>query len=275
MTPKQVFDDSFHIAESLVHLYRLFQDEGVQTQEEMIASLRRFLNTDAADRVLILQNTVFLGCISDKANVPESTFRPQALENLLRQAIVSACTAYETFLAATLQQNIDTVIELRQHDVFPNDPQVVEYFSDLLFTTADAFVLLKKDPRERAVFLGQKIVTHVQRKNLGSQAGLKTVGLLLGIEDPWESLAAHLGQSKRDLTRPITFAIDRRHSIVHRSDRDLSSDEFQRLPVTFAQTSLAVNTIRFVCLGFDELVRARMAQHRAELAARQQENAHV
>src|ERR1035438_1557601 len=153
MTPKQVFDVSFHISESLVHLYRLFEDEGIQTEEQMAVSLRRLLNTDEADRMLILQNSVFLGCVFEKANVPESTFRPQSLQNLLRQAIVSACTAYETFLSATLQQNIDTVIELRQHDFFPNDPQVAEYFSDLSFSTADAFVLFKKDARERAVFL--------------------------------------------------------------------------------------------------------------------------
>jgi hypothetical protein len=106
-------------------------------------------------------------------------------------------------------------------------------------------------------------------------AGLKTVGLLLGIGDPWGTLAAHLGQAKRDLTSPVQVALDRRHSIVHRSDRDLTSEDFRRNLITFAQTSLAVNTVKSVCLGFDELVTARMAEHRAELAARQQENAHV
>ena len=275
MTPRQVFDVSFHIAESLVHLYRLFEDEGIPKEDQIVASLRRLIKTHEADQVLVLQNTVFLACVSDRANVPESTFRPQSLDNLLRQAIVSACTAYETFLTATLQQNVDTVIELRQHDFFPQDSQVSEYFSDLTFSTADAFVLLKKDSRERAVFLGQKIVTHAQRKNLGSQAGLKTVGLLLGIHDPWTALANHLGQTKRDLTSPVTFALERRHSIVHRGDRDLASEEFRRLPITFAQTSLAVNTIKFVCLGFNELVNARMGEHRAELVERQQEAAHV
>jgi hypothetical protein len=275
MSPRQVFDVSFHIAESLVHLYRLFEDEGVRTEEQIVASLRRLLNTGEADKILVLQNSVFLGCVLEKANVPDSTFHPQALQNLLRQAIVSSCTAYETFLSASLQQHLDAVIELRQHEFFPNDPQVSEYFSDLSFSMGDAFVLLKKDPRERAVFLGQKIVTHVQRKNLGSLAGLKTVGLLLGIEDPWGKLAAHLGQAKRDLTSPVQVALERRHSIVHRSDRDLTAEDFQRNLITFAQTSLAVNTIKFVCLGFDELVTARMVQHRAELAARQQENPHV
>src|ERR1039458_9042443 len=137
MSPRKVFDVSFHIAESLVHLYRLFEDEGVRTEEEMVASIRRLLNTGERERILILQNSVFLGCVLEKANVPDSTFRPEALQNLLRQAIVSACTAYETFLSATLQQNVDTVIELRQHDFFPNDQHVTDYFSDLSFSGSE------------------------------------------------------------------------------------------------------------------------------------------
>ncbi len=270
MSPKQVFDVSFQIAESLVHLYRLFDDEGVKTEEEMAAALRKLLNVKEEEKLQIIRNSLFLGCVMDKANVPLSTFRPHSLQNLLRQAIVSACTAYETFLFATLQQHVNTVIELRKTDFFPNDPEVSEYFSDLTFSIGDAFVLLKKDEGERAVFLGQKIVTHAQRKNLGSKAGLKTVGLLLGVEDPWGRLAAHLGQTKRDLTNPVQFALDRRHAIVHRSDRNLQSEDFERDPITFAQTSLAVNTINYVCLGFDEIVTGQMKHHREELASRQE-----
>jgi hypothetical protein len=124
---------------------------------------------------------------------------------------------------------------------------------------------------DRAVFLRNKIVTFVQKKNLGSVSGLKTVGLMLGIPAPWNTLAVHLHKERKDLTKTLSDAIERRNAIVHKADRNLEADNLEKQPIAFAWTQQAVDTIKHVCLGFDELVTARMAQHRAELAARQAE----
>jgi hypothetical protein len=149
----------------------------------------------------------------------------------------------------------------------------VGYFEGLSLGINEAFRLLNKD--DRALFLRNKIVTFVQKKNLGSVAGLKTVGLLLYIPAPWDTLAAHLHKERRDLTKTVSEAIERRNAIVHKADRNLETGNLEKQPIAFAWTQQAVDTIRHVCLGFDELVTARMTEHRAELAARQQENAHV
>ena len=150
---------------------------------------------------------------------------------------------------------------------------MVKYFDGLSLGINESFRLLNKD--DRAVFLRSKIVTFVQKKNLGSVAGLKTVGLLLGVDDPWNSLAAHLHKERKDLTKTVADAIERRNDIVHKADRDLGSEELEKKPIAFAWTQQAVDTIKHVCLGFDELVAARMVQHRDDLAARHQDNAHV
>ena len=122
------------------------------------------------------------------------------------------------------------------------------------------------------MFLRNKIVTFVQKNNLGSVAALKTVGLMLAIEDPWQRLAQHLQRERKEITTMVRAAIDRRNDIVHKADRNMETLDKQ--PIAFAWTQQAVDTIKHVCLGFDELVAIRMAQHRAELAARQ-ETAHV
>ena len=273
MTPKQVFEDSFHMAELLIHVYRLLENDGLQTEGSMVTALRGLLECEKEEQVQLIVNAVFLGCIRESANVPAGQLRRPSLENLLRQAVVSGCTAYETYLSTLLAEHILTVIEVRQQDFFPTDVDVVAYFEGLSLGINEAFRLLNKD--DRAVFLRNKIVTFVQKKNLGSVAGLKTVGLMLGIPAPWNTLAAHLHKERKDLTKTVIEAIERRNAIVHKADRNLESGHLEKQPIAFAWTQQAVDTIKHVCLGFDELVAVRMAQHRADLAARQQEHDHV
>ena len=273
MTPKQVFEDSFRMAELLIHVYRLLENDGLKTDGQMVTSLRGLLECEHDEQIQLILNAVFLGCIRQSANVPSAQLNPQSLQNLLRQAVVSGCTAYETYLSTLLAEHILTVIEVRQQDFFPTDADVVKYFEGLSLGINDAFRLLNQD--DRAVFLRNKIVTFVQKKNLGSVNGLKTVGLLLGVEEPWNSLAAHLHKERKDLTKTLSDALERRNAIVHKADRDLGSQDLEKQPIAFAWTQQAVDTIKHICLGFDELVSGRMTQYRAELAARQQESAHV
>ena len=226
MTPKQVFEDSFRMAELLIHVYRLFDNDGLKTEGQMVTSLRGLLECEKDEQIQLIINAVFLGCIRESANVPGAQLKPQSLQNLLRQAVVSGCTAYETYLSTLLAEHILTVIEVRQQDFFPTDSDVVKYFDGLSLGINEAFRLLNQD--DRAVFLRSKIVTFVQKKNLGSVAGLKTVGLLLGVEDPWDSLAAHLHKERKDLTKTMGDAIERRNAIVHKADRDLGSRKISK-----------------------------------------------
>jgi hypothetical protein len=268
-----VFEDSFRIAELLIHVYRLLENDGLQTEGDTVTALRGVLHCEQDEQVQLIVNAVFLGCIRESADVPAGQLRRPSLENLLRQAVVSGCTAYETYLSTLLAEHLLTVIEVRQQDFFPVEQEVVKYFEGLSLGINESFRLLNRD--DSAVFLRSKIVTFVQKKNLGSVVGLKTVGLLLGVEDPWNTLAAHLHKERRDLTRTVSDAIERRNAIVHKADRNLEADNLEKQPIAFAWTQQAIDTIKHVCLGFDELVAVRMAQHRSELANRQQENVHA
>ena len=106
MTPKQVFDDSFRIAELLIHVYRLLDNDGLKTEGHMIAPLREMLECEQDEQIQLIVNAIFLGCIRENANIPGAQLRPQSLQNLLRQAVVSGCTAYETYLS-TLSANLN------------------------------------------------------------------------------------------------------------------------------------------------------------------------
>lgn len=268
MTPKEAFEDSFRIAELLVHLFRLLENDGLVTTGDMVVRLRDMLKAQPDEPIQLVLNSIFLGCIREEAGVPVATLRPNSLSNLLRQAVVSSCTAYETYLSTVLAKHIYTVIEVKQHEFFPNDPEVARYFEGLNLTIGESFRLLSRE--ERAVFLGSKIVTFVQKKNLGSVGGLKTVGLLLGLETPWDKVAQHLERERKDLTKTIADCIERRNAIVHRADRRLEEENMEKEPIGFAWTRQAVDTISHVCLAFDELVAQQMRLFQETLQARRE-----
>ena len=268
MTPKDVFQDSFRIAELLLHLHRLLENDGLVTEGNMVTGLREMLGTAPDEQLQLVLNSVFLGCIREQAGVPTATWKPQSLSNLLRQAVVSGCTAYETYLSSVLAKHIYTVIEIKQHEFFPNDARVIEYFGELSFSIGEAFRLLSL--AERAVLLGTKIVTFVQKKNLGSVTGLKTVGLLLGMDSPWDQVAQQLNRERKDITNSVAECIERRNAIVHRADRKLDNADMDKEPIGFAWTRQAVDTIGHVCLAFDELVANRMRQFQETLDARKE-----
>ena len=200
--------------------------------------------------------------------MPSATMRPLSLSNLLRQAVVSGCTAYETYLAAILAKHIFTVIEVKQHEFFPNEGEIVKYFDGLSFSVGEAFRLLNLE--ERALFLGNKIVTFVQKKNLGSVAALNTVGLLLGLDSPWDKVAGHLVRERRDVMKIVKDSIERRNAIVHKADRNLDQAGLEKQPIAYAWTRQAVDTVGHVCLAFDELVTIRMGQFQEVLHARKE-----
>lgn len=96
------------------------------------------------------------------------------------------------------------------------------------------------------------------------------MGLLLGLETPWDQVAHHLGRERKDVTKTVADCIERRNAIVHRADRNLGDASMEKQAIAYAWTRQAVDTIGHVCLAFDELVTIRMGQFEEVLAARKE-----
>lgn len=268
MTPIEVFQDSFRIAELMLHLHRLLENDGLRTDGEMVGHIRSALGAAKDEQLQLLLNPIFLGCIREQAGVPTATMRPQSLANLLRQAVVSACTAYETYLSAALKEHIFTVIQVRQDAFFPNEQETVKYFDGLSLTIGEAFRLLNQ--KESPTLLGTKLLTFVQKKNLGSVGGLKTIGLLVGLDDPWTQVAERLDRDVKDIRRVVADCIERRNDIVHKGDRKLEAGTLEKQTIAYAWTRQAVDTVGHACLAFDELVAEKMREFKETLQSKQE-----
>ena len=265
LSPRQAFEDNIRPAELLLRVYRLLENDSLATSGEMVAALRGVLGCDANEELLLLYNEVFLGLIRERAQIPASALKRSALDNLLRQAIVVASTALETYLPSLLRANLPLVIEAKGRDFIPPDGDLTDYFKELTFDLSETMRVLC-EPDAAPLFIANKILGLTNFKYLSSRKGIHAVAVLLSVEKPWYAIAEKLQRDRKDLMNIIEETARRRNDIVHRADRQQVDPTGEAQTISYAWAKQAVDTIMHVCLALDELVTARMIEMKNQRA---------
>ena len=264
--PRQVFEENIRPAELLLRVYRLLECDTIHTEGDMVAALRSLVQAAPDEDLMLVYNAIFLGLVRENAPMRRADLKRSALDNLLRQAVVAACTGLDTFLPALLRANLPTVLEGRGRAFIPNDRQLIEGFKGLTFDFGEVLRILVEP--DATLFIANKLERFVSFSYLSSTRGVRTVGLLLALDNPWELIATKLGRKSGDLETIIKRSADRRNDIVHRADRSQDDPTGAVQNIGLAWAEQAVDTVKHVCLALDELVTVRMAELRAEIAAR-------
>ena len=260
MTKARVlFDDTFKPAVLLLGVYRLLENEGVETTGERVERLRELVGAGKEEELFVIWNEVFLGLVREAAGVRSGTVRRNVLNNLLRQAVVCACTAMETYLQILLEENLSKVIRFRGAGTYPRNKDMFEYFRDFNLGLDGALGLINGESDPYGA-LGRKLLGYFKYKNLGSDKALSIAGMMLGLESPWREIAARLGRDQNDLVNSIRNTFKRRNDIVHRGDRGLGQETGPRQEITYEWTKQAVETIENVCMALGELVRGEVEE---------------
>jgi hypothetical protein len=263
LSPRQAFEDNIRPAELLLRVYRLLECDAIQTDGEMITSLRAVVGAVPDEGLMLVYNEVFLGLIRERAQIPPSALKRSALNNLLRQSVVIACTALDTYLPSLLRVNLPVVIEAKGREFVPQDGDLREYFKDLVFDLSETLRILN-EPETAPLFIANKILSLTNFKYLSSKKGIHAVAALLSIEKPWPQIAEKLGRDRKDLMNIVDETARRRNDIVHRADRMQSDPGGEAQEISYSWSKQAVDTIMHVCLALDELVAARMKELQAE-----------
>ena len=212
---------------------------------------------------MLLWNGVFLGLVMEAASMRKSSLRRDVLKNLLRQAIVCACTAMESYLQVLLDEQLTEVLRLRGYESWPKgDKEAIEYFKDFNLGLDGALRLIvgESDPFGT---LARSLLGYFKYKNLGSDKAVKTAGMMLGLDSPWKQISKHLGRDEADLINNIRTTFKRRNDVVHRGDRELGQEAGPRQDLSYEWTKHAVETIENVCLSLEELTSKRLAELRS------------
>jgi hypothetical protein len=259
LSPRQTFEDNIRPADLLLRVYRLLETDSITTSGDMITSLREVVGCDANEELMLLYNEVFLGLIRERAQIPASALKRSALDNLLRQAIVVASTALETYLPSLLRANLPAVIEAKGRDFIPPDGELNDYFKELTFDLSETMRILG-EPEAAPLFIANRILGLTNFKYLSSRKGIHAVGALLSLEKPWQQIAEKLQRDRKDLMNLVEETARRRNDIVHRADRQQVDPTGEAQVISYAWAKQAVDTIMHVCLALDELVATRITE---------------
>lgn len=265
-SPKQTFLSNIRPAELLLQVYSLLDtNDHVITQGQLIETLRPVIQANKSEELLIVYNELFLGLIREDAKIPASTLRRATLCHLLRQAIVASCTGLDTYLPTLLKTNLPVVIRALKRDFMPRDDKTVnEKFKGMTFSLDD-MVRVMTDAESGPEHLSNKLMGYVNFSYLSSSKGVHVVGRLLGLQQPWIQIGAHLNRNPEELEKIVDETATRRNDIVHRADRSQKDPEGDAQDISYPWTLHAVDTIKHVCTTLDELVMEKISEYQQVL----------
>jgi len=258
VSPRQAFEDNMRPAELLLRVYRLLECDTIRTNDELVTKLRVAVGASADEELMVIYNEIFVGLIRERAQISPGSLRISALNNLLRQSVVAACTALDAYLPSLLRTNLPVIIQAKGRDFFPQDQDLRDYFIELSFDLPETLRLVS-DPNA-PLYIANKILGLTAFKYLSSKKGIHAVGALLSLDKPWNQIASKLQRDRNELMRVIDETTRRRNDVVHRADRAQADPDGGLQEIGYAWSKQAVDTIMHVCLALDELVAAQMTQ---------------
>jgi hypothetical protein len=265
LSPRQIFEDNIRPADLLLKVYRLLEHDAPNTEKGMLRTLRELVKAEEDEGLMVIYNEVFLGLIRERAEVPPASIKRSALCNLLRQSVVTASTALETYLPILLRDNLPEVIRLRGKDFVPKkDEEIKNHFKGLTFDLGDAVrILTDPDP----LFIANKMISSLNFSYLSGKRGIHVSGVLLALDSPWGLIAEQLGRAEDEIKSTLDSTVKRRNDIVHRADRSQDDPSGSAQEIGYPWAKQAVETIRVVCLALDDLVTSRLRELKAQAAS--------
>lgn len=264
LSPRQIFEDNIRPADLLLKVFRLLEHDALNTEEDLLRPLRQLAKAEKDESILVISNGIFLGLIRELAEISPASIKRSALCNLLRQAVVTASTAMETYLPSLLRNNLAEVIKLRGRDFVPKtDDDIKNQFKSLTFALDEALrILVDPDP----LFVANKVISSLSFYYLSGKRGVHVTGVLLALDNPWSQIAKQLDRDEEELKKTLDVTMKRRNDIVHRADHSQDDLTGPVQDIGFPWSKQAVETIRVVCLALDDLVTNRLKELKEQAA---------
>jgi len=266
MRPITVFESHFKAAQVMLKVYRLLDSDVNQTeQDSLVPQLREMMSSEPDEPLVLLLNDLFLGAVRERADLAPAFFGRPNLSLLLRQAVVSSCTAMDVFFPALLETHLPTVIQVRQRNFLPNAGDVKNLFRDFRLRLDDIVPFLEEEKAEdRWDRLARRILDYCRDKTLSNVSGVSATMIMLGVQDPWRRIAQRAGTTESALQNQVKTLVKRRNDIVHRGDRLVGQTEGPAEAIDYAWTSAHVNAVESVAHACDALANESTQGLKAE-----------
>ena len=266
MQPITVFESHFKAAQVMLKVYRLLDSDLNRSDEDsFVPKLREMMSWDTQEPLVFLLNDLFLGAVRERADLAPAFFERPNLSLLLRQAVVSSCTAMDVFFPSLLETHLPAMVQVRQRNFLPAAGEVRALFQDFRLKLDEIVPFLEEEEVEdRWDLLTRRVLHHCQGKTLSNVDGISAVMLMLGVDDPWRQISDRAGMRRTGLQDQIKMLVKRRNDIVHRGDRLVGKTEGPPEPIDYAWTYAHLNAVESVAHACDALSRESIRDLKTE-----------
>ena len=175
---RQIFEDNIRPADLLLKVFRLLEHDAPTPKTRLVEDRCGRWSRRKDEGLIVIYNEIFLGLIRERAEVPPASIKHSALCNLLRQSVVTASTALETYppnLAAGQSARSDSGCE-GGISCPRNDEAFKDQFKELKFDLDEAVrIFVDPDP----LFVANKMISSLNFSYLNGRRGIHITGVLL------------------------------------------------------------------------------------------------
>jgi hypothetical protein len=202
---------NFSVAEHLLQLYELFRDlHEEQASEPLQLAVCKCLSIPEGTLLRHARNDQVVLVAKAVAPIPPSLLMPDGSNFLLRQAVVVACTALESFFWDALRENVLTIVRARKRGAD-------DTLKKLTLTLDDYLSIEGYGNREDR--LKEIILKNFERGTLYDTSSIDRIARILTVTQFWPQIAKKCGLSETDIQKQISELIKRRNQVAHRADR--------------------------------------------------------
>jgi RiboL-PSP-HEPN len=261
---------NFSVAEHLLQMYDLFRN---LREETVVDELRLVVcKTLALPEQTVLRqarNEQVLVLAKASAPIPQSLLVQDGIRFLLRQAVVVACTALESFFWDALRENVMVIVRARKR-------RADESLRKLILTLDDYLSLEGYDDPD--IRLQQIILKNFERGTLYDTSSIEKIAGILTVKNYWTQVAGQCGLQEGNIKTQIGELIARRNQIAHRADRpDDQADPPEEQDghglrnISYSWANARVGTAKNVVSASSEIFTTALSQLERQLAQEEEQ----
>jgi hypothetical protein len=202
---------NFSVAEHLLQLHELFRDlREEKASEPLQLAVCKCLSLPDETLLRHARNDQVVLVAKAVAPIPQSLLMPDGSHFLLRQAVVVACTALESFFWDALRENVLTIVRARKRGADETLKKLTLTLDDYLSIEGYG------NPDDR---LKEIILKNFERGTLYDTSSIDRIARILTVAQFWPQIAKKCGLSESDIQKQLSELIKRRNQVAHRADR--------------------------------------------------------
>lgn len=255
MRAKDLAVQNFSIAEHLLQLHQMFRDlKPYQAGHDYVLAVCSALELPEDAAVIHARNSHMAFSAHGAVSMPSCLTAPQGMDFLLRQSVLVACSALESFFWDVLRENALTVVKAKGR-------RADESLRNVTLTLDDYLSL--EDYSDQDERLKEIILNRFERGTLYDSSKIDEIVEILTVKNFWREVTRETGLDEADIRKRLTALIKRRNDITHRADRpkdgtspeEIDAHGLRSMSYAWASTHVT-NAKTFVIAGSDVIGRA-------------------